>query len=523
MAKKSKILKKTKESSKKGLLYIQHTADPLFTSVSHPTEPIIVTGSATGRVQAYRYNKDELREVRKDFDGVPYVISNLQKDDFLEDTIDLAWSTKRHKGSCRSLCFDLQSNGEKLYSIGSDGVVKMSDVKTGKVLSKYTNEEAKFTKCISPPGKSFLVVGDEIGNIYCHDTRQKDLRLCYEPIRRLHNGEGINGISYCWPKYDYKFITMGSTTVCEIDLRKPEKPLAESEDQEDEVICGAFVNQQKQDLMVCGMGEGVVTTWKPELNRWEDQVNRIKVTKDESIDAIISAMDGENRYVYAGSSEGSINKIDVVEGRCVEHLYNRDPEQEGNVVDEVTILDLDYEYRLVSGGMDGLTIWDENDEDESENEGEEEELDSGDSDNDDGDDSDSEISLSGSASEAEEEIAEEKIYEEVEEPVVEERRSVRESMKRRFEQVTKPESESEDDGLAEISDSDDDGSDKIQQSTAMSETVPLGDIRDQILSEITEAYKTDDTPLKLSKRQLKKMKVLKAPGPEHGIFKFDDL
>lgn len=517
MAKKSKILKKTKESSKKGLLYIQHTADPLFTSISHPTEPIIVTGSATGRVQAYKYNVDELREVRKDFDGLPYVISNLQKDDFLEDTIDLLWSTKRHKGSCRGLCFDLESNGKKLYSIGSDGVVKMSDVETGKVLSKYINEEVKFTKCISPPGKPYLVVGDEIGNIYCHDTRQKDLKLCHEPIRRLHNGEGINGISYCWPKSDYKFITMGSTTVCEIDLRKPEKAVRESEDQEDEVVCGVFVDQQKQDLMVCGMGEGVVTTWKPELNQWEDQVNRIKVTKDETIDSIISAMDGDGKFVYAGSGDGSVNKIDVIEGRCVEHLFNRDPEKEGNVVDEVTILDLDHGYRLVSGGMDGLTIWDEEEgEDEDEDESEEDINDS-DSGSDNGSDSDSdgdsEISADALINSAESEVEEE--------PVVEERRSVKESMKRRFEQVTKPESASEDERFVEVSDSDDDISETVQ--STVRETVPLGEIRDKILGEITEAYKTDDQPLQLSKRQMKKMKVLKAPGPEHGIFKFDDL
>lgn len=518
MAKKTKTHKKTRESSRKALLYIQHTADPLFAAVAHPSEPVLVTGSATGRVQAYRYNKSELREVREDFEGTPYVVSTLQHEDFLEDTVEIAWTTNRHKGSCRGLCFDLQSGGEKLYSIGSEGVVKMSDVRTGAVLSKFSNPETKFTKCVSPPGKPYLVVGDEIGNVYCHDTRAKDLKLCHEPIRRLHNGEGINGIAYCWPKSDYRFITFGSTSVSEIDLRKPEKALNESEDQEDEVVCGVFVNQEKQDTMLCGMGEGVVTVWKPDINRWEDQVNRIKVAKDESIDAIVSAMDAQGRYVYAGAGDGTINRVDVLEGRCVDHLVNRDPEKAGNVVDEVTILDLDHEYRLIAGGMDGLTLWDEE-------EGQVEDTPS-DSDSDDdhfghsdsshASDSDSDRDRDLEESEPEQEPEQESEQDSA--PTIE-RRSVRESMKRRLEHAT---TFSNDEELPDVPDSDDEPSGASEQSN----TVPLSEIRDKLLSHISEAYKTEDDPVdlsKLSKRQRKKLKIHKPPPPEHGIFKFDDL
>lgn len=534
MAKKAKgNLKKTKVSKKKQLLYIQHPADPLFSFASHPTEPIFVTGSATGRVQAYRYNIEELKEVRKDFDGEPYIISCLQNDDFLDDTIDILWQTKRHKGSCRDMKFDLPSKGGKIHTIGSEGVIKTADLITGKVINKYShnidNEELKMTKCSSTPGKEFLIVGDENGGLRCHDTRSKNLQLAFKNFKDLHNGEGINSINFKWPKSDYKIITTGSTTVCELDLRKPEAPVRESEDQEDEVLGAVWVDQERQDTMVCGMGEGIVTVWKPEINKWEDQYSRVKISKGESIDCLVSAMDSQGKYIWAGSSDGSINKVDINQSKVIEHLLQNDPENK-DMVDEVTGLDLDYEYRLVSCGMDGLTLWDDENGEEEENSDEEDNNDSIDEDSDEDSDSgfdknDSDSDLEEEKSEIEDKVEDEEEKEEEEE---EEKTTARASIKRRFAELNKGDSEddsnddshdhSEEESGEDIPDSDD------EQELSTARTVKLGDIRDKLLAELDAPIEDDDKPRKLTKKQKRMLeKKQKGPGPEHGIRKFDDL
>lgn len=500
---KSKTFKKTPVSSKKPLLYIQHTADPLFASKCHPSEPIIVTGSGLGLLQSYRYNVEELKEVRLDFDGLPYVISSLQQDDFLENTIDFNWSNQHHK-SCRGLTFGLNLKDE-IYSIGSEGKVNQIDLIKGKVISTYESpDNIKYTKCIQPPGKPYLLLGDEDGNVYCHDIKD-GLKMAHKPIEDLHNGESINDICYRWPKSDYKFITLGSTSINEIDLRKPEGPITQSEDQEDEMICGTFVDQEKQDTMVCGMGEGVVTIWKPEVNKWNDQYNRIRVSKEDSIEAVVSGMDQDGRFVYAGCSDGSVTRVDVKEGRCVDHLFNKDPESSGDIVDDVTMLDLDFQYRLCVGGMDGLTLWEDEDED-----GEDGDADEAD------DDSDDSSESSSSSPESDPNCGDDfdsDLEQTVAEPTADEEEVVaRQSMKRRF-----------DDELRDVSDSDDD---LVSLPNNNNSTAPMSEVRAQLLAEISEAYKHQGEVVditKLSKRQQKKIKVLKRPGPEHGIARFDDL
>ena len=44
------------------------------------------------------------------------------------------WQTKRHKGSCRGIEFS--PTGERLASVGKDGVIKLADPETGKVVMK---------------------------------------------------------------------------------------------------------------------------------------------------------------------------------------------------------------------------------------------------------------------------------------------------------------------------------------------------------------------------------------------------
>jgi len=48
--------------------------------------------------------------------------------------VETLWTTKRHQGSCRTLC--LSGDGATLYSAGTDGIVKAADMETGRVVGK---------------------------------------------------------------------------------------------------------------------------------------------------------------------------------------------------------------------------------------------------------------------------------------------------------------------------------------------------------------------------------------------------
>jgi hypothetical protein len=547
MAKKNQINgKETKEYNftRKPIFNIHHQADPLFAAKCHPSEPVFITGTATGHVQAYRYDIDKLLEIYEDQDKFPYDISCVKYDDFDDDSIISQWHTKRHKKSCRDLCFDLPSGGEKVHTVGAEGVIKTADVKTGQVINKFLSskdntfndnkfEIGTYTKCVSVPGKNFLLVGDESGNLMCHDTRSKHLQLCYKPFKKLHLGEGINSINYCWPKSDYKIITTGSTTVCELDLRKPEEPLHKSEDQEDEVLCAAWLDQQKQETMICGMGD-VVTTWKPNMNQWNDQISRIRVAKGETVECLISAMDADSRFMYGGCSNGHIAKIDIVGGKVVERFLQHDPEEDDKP-DEVLGLDLDYNYRLISFGTDGFKIWEDkstgDDEGESEEKEEEEDI----------SDSDDYKNTSDYESDSSDQHEERKITKEDEQNYGKEqkddqpprKKSLTESLKRRMESLgdqgsKKPktsetseinESDSDSEIGQEVPDSDDDN----QFDPSASKTVELHLIRDQILERIDNPdFDANEKPSK-KKKQAKKEKKAKAAMQEHGIRKFEGL
>lgn len=556
-----KVTKKVEKEyhfTRKPIFNIHHQGDPLFAARCHPSEPVFVTGTATGHVQAYRYDYAKLMEIYEDQDKFPYDISCVKFDDFDDGSIVSQWHTKRHKKSCRDLCFDLQSGGDKVHTIGSEGVIKTADVRTGQVVNKFScNTDSTFdgqnivfgtlNKCLSVPNKSFLLVGDESGNLMCHDTRDKHLKLCYKPFAKLHMGEGINSINYCWPKSDYKIITTGSSTICELDLRKPEEPLFTSEDQEDELLCAAWLDQEKQETMICGMAD-VVTIWKPQINKWEDQISRIRVAKGETVESLISAMDAESRFMYGGCSNGHIVKIDIVGGKVVERFLQQDPEDEK--IDEVLGLDLDCEYRLMSFGTDGFKIWEEESGEREEEDNDDDSDERSGSDDDDGlntddygdssDDEREETKLEKEFKESDEEsdVEEKEIVEEEDddgqiiETPTSKKRSFAASLKRRMEISAETIAKKSKSSLVETTEEVDvaseeeignevpDSDDETVFSDDASKTVELHKIRDQILEKISNP---DADGKKDKKKKGKKEKPGKKNHQEHGIRRFDDL
>ncbi|CEP62397.1 Jip5p LALA0_S05e04720g [Lachancea lanzarotensis] len=379
--------------------------EPLFALCCHPEKPLIFSGQASGHVMCHRYDAKILQERMKRSEETAaksdsktkekeeqeakkkFWVFVEAKDDGSTDTegLKLQWKTKRHKGSVRAMCLD--ADGTHIYTIGVDCVLKKANAETGKVVKKRQITEdigVKMTKLFKSNTHPFLLVGDENGNVLVLDSESLALKTT---IRKIHSGDAINDIFQFTGQSLYKFISVGQTTLAYWDSRESndsdfkipaddldaKRKVRLSDDQEDEILCGAFVDPQNGDTLVCGMGEGILTVWKPKKNDLVDQISRIKVKKNESLDCVIPTLQDDNS-VWTGCSDGQVYKINVKTGKITEIRRH-------SGMDEVAFLDLDCEYRLVSGGMDKIKLW-ELVKDET---GVEDELSAVESDGDDGD------------------------------------------------------------------------------------------------------------------------------------------
>ncbi|KAH3666992.1 hypothetical protein WICMUC_005339 [Wickerhamomyces mucosus] len=353
------------------LLELKYGA-PLFSFAAHPTKPIIASGLANGYVFVTQYDpallsifsydqKEKLAQLGENDTKEKKKLKIWKVEEISKDhepdqkTIDHLWKTKRHKGSVRSLCFN--ASGDEIFSVGSDNVIKKAHSETGKVIKKVEikNNKSPITKILKSTTHPILVLGDESGNVRVYDSdtlKEKNF------ISNIHE-DSVNSIVQIVHKSAYQFVSVGSTTLSVWDVRK-DKATVTSENQEDEVLSVAYVDPAQGDTIACGMGEGIVTIWKQSKNNLEDQISRVKIAKDESIDSIISTMNNDD-CVWAGASNGIISKINTKKGQVIEtrtHSLN----------DEVSFLDLDYEYRLISAGMDKLKIWNLDDDDDDDEE-----------------------------------------------------------------------------------------------------------------------------------------------------------
>ncbi|KAF3985155.1 hypothetical protein FT663_05278 [Candidozyma haemuli var. vulneris] len=358
--------------------------EPLFSSAAHPTRPILVSGLATGHLYCHTYDADMLEEKMrqkqaaflKGSKSLPR-ISQLSQSWWSEiahtdssEAVSVNWKTKRHKGSCRSVLFDVQENsvGEYIYSAGTDNVIKKASTETGKVIGKreisthYDDPKDAITTMAISTTHPFLLTGTDNGHALVFDTSDLGQSKLKFKLSQLHE-DSVNKILPMPAVSPYHFLSLGSTTLTHFDIRKG--PITQSDDQEDELLSMCypteFVDKGKNDTVLVSHGDGIVTLWRESTNRLSDQISRIKVNKAASIDAIIPTMnagdDDMNDCVWCGDSEGLLHRVDYKKSRVVETRAHSASMGKLGASDEVGGLDIDFEYRLISSGMEGLKIW----------------------------------------------------------------------------------------------------------------------------------------------------------------------
>lgn len=382
------------ESTVSPILEINYS-DPLFSMAAHPTKPILLSGLATGHVYCTKYDSEALEEAQT---AKREEISTLEREAFkkgkiaavnksvsqtkkkwwtvIEDNSNInnanvvnLWKTKRHKGSCRSVLFDpLESSvGESIFTVGTDHIIKKASTETGKVLSKtsvvedFSEPKDAVTKICHSTSHPFLLAGTENGHVLVYNSKDLNDKLKFK-VEKAHD-DAINHILAMPEVSAYHYLTLGSTTLSHIDIRKG--IITQSDDQEDELLSMCFatdqMNEGKNDTVLVSHGEGIVTIWKNSKNRLMDQLSRIKVNQSASIDAIIPTMNMDDdemaASVWCGDSEGLLHRINYKRGKVAETRVHSTVSGKHGAADEVGALEIDYEYRLISAGMDSLKIW----------------------------------------------------------------------------------------------------------------------------------------------------------------------
>ena len=366
-------------------------SDPLFTMASHPTMPLLATGLVSGDVFCYRYDGYKLQEyvdslcsaylASAEADAGLYRVSQLKKKWWVHEKnnkaigagspVQVAWKTKRHKGSCRLVVFDVlgSSVGEHLYSVGTDHIIKKAATETGRVVAKtdfsahlgHTKGNAVTTMAVSSLNP-FLLAGTEDGNIIVFDSARlasPELKFRCDAV----HDDAVNKVLAMPDVSAYHYLSLGSTVLSHIDIRKG--IITQSDDQSEELLSMCyptdFMYGNKNDAVVVGHGSGILTLWKNSTNLFMDQLTRIKVNKNASIDALIAPMNvGDPDLldsVWCGDSDGLLHRVNYKRAKVVETRSHMYLDSNSGMNDEVSGLDIDYDYRLISSGMDTLKIW----------------------------------------------------------------------------------------------------------------------------------------------------------------------
>ncbi|KAK6949694.1 hypothetical protein Daesc_009778 [Daldinia eschscholtzii] len=312
----------------------------LFSQALHPTEPLLGVGLSTGHVQCFRLPSTD--RSAEDDDADVSVLSDGK------GTIDTIWRTKRHKGSCRTLAFS------------NDGSV------TSKIAIPSTKSVPDSPSLLHVLSPQTLLLACDSGALHLLDLRDGALARSKPQQTHFPHDDFVSSITALPPSaestsgYSKQWISTGGTTLAVTDLRRG--VLVRSDDQEDELLCTAFIpgmgpkKNRENGVVAVGTGTGVLTLW--DKGAWDDQQDRVVVDPakggGESLDCIVQVPEdvARGKKVVVGVGDGSLRIVDLVKREVETHLRHDD-------IEAVVGLGFDCQGRMISGGGQVIKVWQE--------------------------------------------------------------------------------------------------------------------------------------------------------------------
>lgn len=359
----------------------------LFAQALHPTHPHVTIALATGHVETYRLpsvEEDEI-EVRpspleaKPINGNTSILSTRRRSSTASlnglGSIEVIWRTRRHKGSCRTLCYS--HDGVVCYSAGTDGLVKAFDSETGKVISKVAlpldkNGEIDGPSLLHALSPQTLLVATDSGALHVYSLAGNGSQIAATPSTTYHphKDEHVAGLTEIPPSesstsgFAKQWITVGGSTLAVMDLYKG--VIATSEDQEEELTSVMYISGLKKggtsvgEKVLVGQADGVVSLW--ERGVWGDLDERIVVDRGNSAIECLCSVPADfvpkgklkmnEKIVAAGLEDGTIRFLRI--GR---NIVIREWDLKHEEIDGVSGLGFDAAGRMVSGGGQTVKVW----------------------------------------------------------------------------------------------------------------------------------------------------------------------
>jgi hypothetical protein len=360
----------------------------LFAQALHPTHPIFTVGLSSGHVQTYKLPPAAADSSDEASPPPPPTYTNGTSNGVLSSrrrsstasenglgAIDKAWSTRRHKGSCRCLAYN--HDGSVIYSAGTDGLVKAALSETGRVTSKFAIPLDDRTGQVDEPSvlhaltPQTLLLATDSGRLYVHDLREdgKNVQSKASSVFRPHEDEFVSSLTPLPPGesstsgFPKMWVTTGGSTLAVTDLRKG--VIRTSEDQEEELTSSVFVGGLKKggtsrgEKMIVGGAGGVVTLW--EKGAWDDQDERIVVDRTGiTIECLVEVPQGHGavgrgfgrKVIAVGLEDGRIRFLELGKNQILQELDVKHDE-----IDGATSLGFDVAGRMISGGGQFVKIW----------------------------------------------------------------------------------------------------------------------------------------------------------------------
>ncbi|KLO12503.1 WD40 repeat-like protein [Schizopora paradoxa] len=312
----------------------------VFDLVFHPTENTVFLGLLTGEVKAFKYDD--------------------------QGSASETFSLQPSKKSCRGLA--LSDGGSKLHVVGKAKSLHTIDVASGKSVEVKTGIHDAPINRIKRLFRHMLCTGDDDGVVKLWDTRQQDAIISYN-----HHFDFISDFMWIEGKR-HVVATSGDGSLSVMDVRSSKtKPIAQSEDQEDELL--SIVPIRDGEKYVVGTQMGILSIFN-KAKGWGDCVDRVP-GHPHSVDALCtlpSSFSTSQSTILTGSSDGLLRVVQLFPTKLVGAIADH-----GEFPIERIAVDLDGEGRWVGsvGHDEALHLTDlqevlEDDGDEEEEETDEE-------------------------------------------------------------------------------------------------------------------------------------------------------